>query len=388
MSEVAAPKVASMGKTSRSDFSMGIAPEESSVQSIGETGVANDVAVTGDKTNLAVGDEGVSSGATEVIKEKVQPSFTEDQKKEYFKSIGIDYEGDEQIKEKFTKQSQAPATETDEQKQEKAKLKDKRKLDLFISNGGTVEQFVAIKNFAEADLSQLSANTLKMELSDAGFDDAQIEEIIQERYYQTPDDVIDLLGDESQKTLAKKKKELFTNKLTNRSAHIKSQAAAALSTLEQAIETEDLMKQREQETLSNIDEQFKKLPRKSTFEIGEINGIAISPIESEVPESEITEVRDMMKDPAKRNQFLYNQDGSVNITNITGVLAENKILKSALKVAYHEAGNRQVAIFEKTFPGRSAYEVGVGGSKAAANNTGTKTPASFGKTTRTQQSTN
>lgn len=313
------------------------------------------------------------------------PTFTNEQLKEYFKSVGIEFDSVDKLKEKLTPPAPEP---TDEQKAEKAKAQEKRRLDLFINGGGTAEQYVAIKNIAEGELSKLSFDTTKTELLKAGFTDDEANKIIKDRYFQYDD--ADLTDDEleeeeekREKAFKKRLKEYGANKLANRASHTKKQAETILQGLNEAIESEDLQAQNELSFSSNIDEQFKQLSRKDTYEIGEINGKPISPIESQVPESELATVHAMLKDPAQRQQFLYNEDGSLNTTNIVNVLAENVKLKAAMKTSYHEGATRTNAAWEKMFGTRTPQELGVGGNaQRPANGQEKQTPVKVGKVTR------
>lgn len=288
------------------------------------------------------------------------PALTDAQLKEYFKTQGIDYEGVEKLKEKLNPKN--TTEETPEQKAEYAKAREKKLVDLFVANGGTVEQYVGIKSLADSDASQLSLAALKKELKEAKFSETEVEAIIKERYYQMDDEEIESETKDETKDFKKRLKEYGTSKLANRSLHTKTQAQNVLKELEGEFEAEDLQRKHELTTSANIDEQFKSMSRKDTFEIGEIDKKPISPVESEVPESELAEIQSLLKDPAKRNKLLLNQDGSLNLTSIGNILAENKKLKAALKASYHEGSTRTNDYWQKLFPARTAHEIGIGGA--------------------------
>jgi len=321
--------------------------------------------------------EVVSEIKTETTAPDIKDAITDEKVKEYFKSLGIDYESAEKLKEKLNHKPEDPITE--EQKAEIIKAKEKRLVDKFVSGGGTVEQYVAIKSVAEANVSELSLSNLKIELKTAGFTDEQATEIIKERYFQIADEELEQFSDETDREYAKRKKEFGAKKLENHSLHTKKQAEQILADLNGVIDSEDLQKQAEADISSKIDEGFKSLPRKLTFEIGDINGKAIPPVEYEVSESDIAEVQSMLKDTSKRNKLLYNQDGSLNLTNLTNVYTRNKYLESAIKAAYHEGGSRQKAEIEKIFPSKTGYALGVGGSPSKPTGEKPKV-AGFGKT--------
>lgn len=301
--------------------------------------------------------------------------LTEDQIKAFFEKKGIAYEGIDKLKEKIEYKPEVPLT--DEQKAEQSKAKEKLLLDAFIKGGGTAEQYVGIKAIAEMDVAELSKNALKKELKEAGFNDEKIEEIIKNRYYQFDDEEIEQEEDESDKDFKKRSKEFFANKLANRSLHTKTQAQKILSDLNTALESENLLRQEEVATSAKIDDYFKSIPRKLSFEIGEIEGKALPPVEYDISDSDIAEVQSLLKDSDKRNNFLYNQDGSLNHTNIADVMLRNKYLESALKAAYHQGGSRQVEEFRKVFPAETAHQIGIGGS--TTNKNGNGNIASYGK---------
>ena len=325
-------------------------------------------------------EQAASKGAAE-NKNNAAPaptSLNEEQIKDYFKSAGIEYEGIDKLKEKLNYKPEAEPTE--EEKKLQALAKEKKLVDLYVANGGTVEQYVAIKNVAESDLSQLSLTALKKELKDAKFNDEEIAKIIKERYFQIEDAELEQYEDETEKEFLKRKKEYGANKLANRSLHTQKQAQGILKGLNDAIESENLQAKEEATTSANIDDYFKSVPRKLTFTIGEANGKEITPVEFEIPESDISAAQQELKDPAKRQQLLFNQDGSLNFTKISELVAKEKYLESAIKTAYHEGGSRQVEQFQKIFPAATAQELGIGSSPIDKN--AKKQVAGFGKTQR------
>ena len=92
----------------------------------------------------------------------------------------------------------------------------------------------------------------------------------------------------------------------------------------------------------------------------------------------------MLKDPAQRNNFLYNEDGSLNIANISQALTKAKMFDSAAKVSFLSGIHKATTDFQKVFPAGSAQELGVGGSQSKPNGGQNGKIASFGKTQRVQ----
>lgn len=305
------------------------------------------------------------------------PTFNDEDLKKYFKEQGIDYEGIENLKAKLT----APLTTTElteEQKKEKELAKEKRIVDKFVSGGGTVDQYVALKNVANADVAELSRNTLKKELKDAGFNETEIDGIIKERYYQFGEEDLEQMDEETDKAFAKRKKEYGDKLLSQRSLPIKTQAAGILADIQSAIDSEDLWVQKEITISAKIDEDFKAMPRKMSIEIGEIGGKTVSPVDYDVSETDIAEVKAMLKDPAQRQQFLFNEDGSLT-PQLIQTIVKAKAFDSASKISFLTGQTKAITDFQKTFPATSMQELGVGGSPQKPKDSKPGQPVSYGK---------
>lgn len=305
------------------------------------------------------------------------PELSDDQLKELLKGKGIelDDKGFDGLKEKLKPAAAAPEpTEAEKQKAE-AEF-DKRKLDHFLKNGGTVEQWVGMKKIAAADLKELSKAEIKQELKEAGFKDEELEStlesVLKERYYQIKLDELEQGENETTEQFDKRKGDLekkitfFSKKLENKSSYRIEQAKNALKLIDDAVKEEDDAKQEEIKNSQRVDDFFKILPRKLTFELGKIKDLETTPITYDVSETDIAEVTGILKDPEKRNKFLYNEDNSLNLDNLAGVMLRNKYLEGLVKDAYIQGddsgSDREVAKFEKIFPGRIAKEIGVGGA--------------------------
>lgn len=297
------------------------------------------------------------------------PEITEEQLTEILKSRGIEI-GLDEIKEKIKPAAAATPEATAEEKAKAEAAFEKRMLDYFIANGGTPETFVAYKHVANADRKALSESEIRRELKDSGFSEEDIAAVLKERYYQiNPEELVwDEDGTETKeefekrKALIEKKIAFGTKKLESKSSFIKKQAEDALGVLREAIAEQDLQKAEEVKISSKVDELATKLPRKLTFDLGEVNNQKIAPIQYDVSEADIAEIVGTLKDPVQRNNFLYNEDNSLNLDNVANVMLRNKYLESALKASYLEGGTRQVSEFEKIFPGRTAQSIGVGGA--------------------------
>lgn len=271
-----------------------------------------------------------------------------------------------------------------EQKLKNEQAFEKRMLDYFVENGGTVDQFSLMKQIASADLTQLSEKELELELTAAGFDEEQKKMVRQERYYQLDDEAIESLDDENEKALAKKKKEFGSQKLSKKAEYKQKLAVGFFDKLKQAIEEKDAEATTEKELAQKVDSHFEKLPRKMTFQLGKTkDNVEIAPIEMDVPDSVIADVRESLKNTDQRNKILYNKDGSLNIAALSEILVRNKVLETALNESYLTGVSRNTAEFEKTFPIRDANAIGTGSLAGGGNLNKTKSKiASFGKVER------
>lgn len=370
-----------------------VAKTESQVMTMGKVQrfameIPNDTFATNAEAEPNVGEaDAVNTNDTPVIENKEAvpakelPAFTEDQLKAYFEAQGIKYEGLEKLKEKINYE---PSSEpTVEQKEAAAKAKETRALNKFIEGGGTGDQFYAIKAVAEADPTQFAINTAKSDLVKAGYTLEEAETFLKEQYFQVDDAELEQDEDETDRAFKKRTKEYFAKQLANLSTPYKTQAATILADLNSAIESEDLQAQQEVALSAKIDEDFKALPRLLHIEVGEIGGKTVSPIDYDVSETDLAEVRDMLKNAETRNNFLFNTDGSLNTTNLTSVLIKAKMFDSAAQVSFLTGQDRATKAFHKIFPATSAQELGVGGSQSKPNDQ-TGKPASFGKPQRVQ----
>ena len=186
--------------------------------------------------------------------------------------------------------------------------------------------------------------------------------------------------DETEKDFIKRKREYGSKLLENRSLSLKTQAGKVLGDLKSAVEAENLQRREEEQLSSKIDEYFSKMPRKVTLELGSENNRKLDPIEYEVTQADLDEVRDTLKDPEKRNNFLFNKEGLINIENIANVLARNKYLESLVKTAYLTGEDRQSEVVKRTFGARRASDIGIGGIPDKVGSKGS--PVSAGKPQR------
>ncbi len=387
MSEAVEPVIASSGKVQRVQFNMqnqggnaaadGGEPELNEVE---KANVANGLNKDGSPVAAAAGltevekAANIAAGLNEDGTAKAV-ELTADKKAENI-AAGLNEDGtpkttvshetapltDEEFKAEYEKRFPTEAALTDEQKQKAEAAFEKRMLDLYVDNGGKIEEFSLLKQVASTDLTELSKAELTKELKAAGFNETEIAAIQKERYYQLDEAELEQLEDETAKEFAKRKAEYGKNKLEGKGKMIKENAVDFLNNLKEAVNQKDFFTKKESEFSSNVDEYFSKVERKITLQLGKAGDADISPVEFEVPEDAITAARDTLKNIATRKQLLFNKDGSLNHANIGELILKANMFDSAAKTAYLEGGTRQVTEFEKRFPFRSATALGVGGS--------------------------
>lgn len=328
------------------------------------------------------------SGKEKTGNAPAEVDFTAEQKKAFFKQLGVDYNSDEDIETIKNKLKPADAEPSEEEKRKAEVAAEMRLLDLFVKNGGTPEQFSSIKNIANADPEEFSKKAVVMELVQNGISEEEAKAIATEMYYQNLLDNIEQDIDEEDKDFEARKNALqkkvdIGNKIIKaKSTSIQKNAADVIKGLKQALEEEELHSKNEATFLSNVDKTLTTLPRKQTFELGKVNDREIAPVLHEVSEDSIKQVAALLKDPAKRNQFFYNQDNTLNLTNLTPLLLNHFEIQRAVKGALLEGQTRQVAEFEKVFPASTGYELGIGAAATKANANGKGKIASSGKPER------
>lgn len=290
------------------------------------------------------------------------PELTSEQIKKLF---GFDGTIDE-LKAKIEAGKQTNQEPTEEEKAAKEKVFEQRVMQKFFDNKGTPEQYVALKSLANAKPEEISLSEVKRELKEAGFNNDEAEALIKEHYFLLSDDEIAQYEDETDREFAKRKKDYGAKRLAGRATGIIKQAQDALKTLRDSVEADDFAVSEENKLSSTVDEAFSKLPRKITFQLGEVQGTQIAPIEFDVEDADINRLKSVLKDPKQRKQFLYNEDGTLNINKLSEVFVREAVLEKAVKNAYHTGSDRQVDEFRKTFPDNPRA---VGLSNAASKST-------------------
>lgn len=366
--EIEQPKAVSVGKVQRAEMnpvSQAITPEIE-----GNKNVAPPQNTIDENKDVSQ----ANAAATTTPEPEVE--LTEEQQKAFFKKLGIEYKGSEDFEALKNKLQPKPAEPTDEEKKAAITAEEMKMAELFVKNGGTLEQFNTIKKIANDDPAEFSKKSAIIELVEAGFTEEEAKNIAKEMYYQIELDNIEQDEEESdddferRKKLLEKKVGFGSKKLNSQASTIQQQAAEVLKGLQDAIKSDELRRNEEVTFLSNVDKTLQSIPRKQTYELGKVNDMDLPPIQHEVSEDSIKAAEEILKDPAKRNNFFYNKDNSLNLTNIAPLLVNHFEQTRSIKGALLEGQSRQVDEFRKVFPAQSAHDLGVNGSQPKNNQKG------------------
>lgn len=385
------PVVAGLGKVQRQEMVIPKTNEnENRVDNL-TIEITDNTALTDEKKaeNIAAGlNEDGSAKTIEITAEKKAENI----------AAGLNEDGspkattelsDEELKAQYEKRFPTQAALTDEEKQKQADAFEKRMLDLYVEGGGKIEEFALLKQVATQDLTELSKAELTKELKAIGItDQAHIDAIQKERYYQIEQAEIDEIEDEEEKALAQKKFDYGKAKFESKGKALKENAEDFLNNLKEAVNQKDFFTKRENEVSANVDEHFSKLEKKMTLQLGKVDDTDIAPVEYEVPQEVIDKARARLNTTAARKQLLFNTDGSINHTNLADLVLKAELFESgtAAKTAYLTGADREVQKIEKIFPYRSASALGTGTSQQ--NNGSAGKVAGLGKVQRVKMAVN
>lgn len=402
MSDVKEPVIAGVAKTQRAEFTI---PKAEGQGGEVDNLTAEQQAYLDKKDGATKNTAGADDNLTDTEKENITKGLNKDgttkstepeaDQKQKNIDAGLNEDGtpkttaplsDEDLKAEYEKRFPTQTALTDEQKLKQEQAFEKRMLDLYVEGGGTIEQFALVKQIASADLTDLSKAELTKELKAIGItDQSQIDAIQKERYFQLEQAEIDAIVDETEKALAQKKLDFGKAKFESKGKDKQEEAVGFLNNLKEAVNQKDFFTKRENEVSANVDEHFSKLEKKMTLQLGEVDNKPIDPVEYEVPQDVIDKAKAKLNTTAARKQLLFNTDGSLNHQNLADLVLKAELFESgtAAKTAYLTGGDRQVEIFEKLFPYRTASSLGLGTNQENKDNTGKV--ASIGKNQRVQQ---
>lgn len=331
----------------------------------GTTGAGNATGATG--TSQPTGYTGYAPNDEAVIK--------------FLNEKGIKVSDLNSLKEKVDYTPPAPEPTAEEKKKIEAQT-EKNMLDLFVSDGQhTIEEFASLKTLANADPAQVSEAELRKELKAEKFTDDEINDIISEGFFEVSDEEIEKYENETERNFLKRKKEVFAKRKANYAAHIVTEAKEILEGLKNAVISRNVQAQKEKDFVSKVEAHFSNMSRSLTIEVGKINDVDTDPIQYPIDDNHIKEVKELLQDPVKRQQYFFNNDNTLNLEKIADVMIRNMSLESIVKTTYLEGGTRQVEEFKKTFPAHSAHAIGTGGAPKGGDKN-SKTISGRGKVQR------
>jgi hypothetical protein len=165
------------------------------------------------------------------------------------------------------------------------------------------------------------------------------------------------------------------------SKKVKENAQSVFDNLRKAISDKESLASEESKFIAKIDEVSKNLPRKMTLSLGKLNNEDLGSIEVDIPEEEIKALTETFKDPVRREQILYNNEGELNIEAISHLMLKNSILERAARESLLKGRTSQVEALSKVFPYKNPQDMGVGNNNAGSKGSNGKI-AGFGSTQR------
>ena len=361
------PKIASAGKAVKADISSILNPNaQESNQQQGIDAVANEEGKAPENGEIKDADAGGQQPIN--VENPVVDKVIEEQK-----PINTNQPlTDEQLKEEYEKRFPKQIEKTPEQIQKEETANEKRMLDVFLSqHNGTLDTFQKLKELRAIDPTELGriqvAHQLKEEFQ---YTDEEVSEYLKNSYSQYNLEELEQDEDETQsefearKASLQKKKDAGTKLLQKVGETSKQASEVFFNKLQQTIKESDLEAQEEIEYAAKVEEVSKTLPRKLTLELGMLDNKQLDPVQLDVSENDIKEVTDLLKNPIEREKLIFTGDGSLNIEWLATTLLKNKQLEKAARESFFSGQTKQVEIFKQTFPDRTAFALGVGGSSS------------------------
>lgn len=295
--------------------------------------------------------------------------LTLEHKKALFKELGFEYNSDDDLAKFKEKLNYTPpaAEPSEEQKARKELELDKRMMEAFMkASGGTVDEYVAMKSVANANVAELSKAESISEFMKLGLTKENAEKHWKEANYQIEIDALEQGDEETEEEFTARKvdlqakKEAFSKKLNESLSPKQKEAREIYNTLKNVIAEQDLQVQKENEYAAKASTHIQQMPRKLNVELGKLNDIDLAPVQIDIDEALITETRELFSNADKRKQTFFNEDGTLNYANLSELYVKAKHFDKGIKTALLEGQTRQVKEFQKVFPAHSAGSLGVG----------------------------
>lgn len=319
--------------------------------------------------------EGTVEAVAEEIKEEVPPIQTAELT-------------DDELKELFKKRFPTSTEKTQEEKQAEESAFEKRMLDIYLEQGGKIEDFGKLKEFATVDLKELSKQAIVKNLKDKGFNEDEINEVLVEQYYQINPDELEIGDEETDEEFAARKAKVVKKvaygnaKFESKGQRVKEKAEATFNILRSEIEKRDFEAKQEADFIAKVEALPSTLPKSITLSLGKLNDKDLGSVKVDVNAEDIEEIVNTLKDSVKRKQLLFNEDNSINEKSLADLMLRNKLLEKAARESLFEGQTRGANIAAQVFPARSPNALGLGGTPFSKDTTGKEQVAGFGQTQR------
>lgn len=303
-------------------------------------------AATGDDKGAADKDKKSDPPAGD---DKKPVELSDDQLKAFFESKGLKYEGIDSLKEKLS--APAPKTEqTPEEKKAAEQVRESRIAEKHIKAGRPLEQLTAFKTVMAADATALG---LEVEVNDLvntyKISKEQAIELAKDRYFQYSDEEIEAIQDKDEKEARLKEREIGTKKLERKGQYNQKLAKDYLDILSKTIDDEDATKLRMEQHSSKVEDAIKRYQRKNQLDLGQLNDQKIDPIDFDVDDAVMTQVKEVLGDRSKFDNTLLTDDDHLNLDFLLPHLVRSFSYPAAVKKSYLEGMDRTTKAFQAKF---------------------------------------
>lgn len=273
--------------------------------------------------------------------------LTDDQLKELLNKKGITFDSFENLKKKV--EYTPPADEPSEEQKKKANSElDKKLLELHIKRGGDLKGFAALKSVGETDPKILGIDKIKNDLLQDGFPADEVDSVIKKMHLNVTDEELAEM-EEGERKKIEKERAFGEKKLQNRGLYLQNTAKSYIDSLKQELQEQEVEKVKmEQHTAKAVDA-IKNFQRKQTLQLGERDGVQLTPVEYDVQDEVLNEVLDIIKDPVKFEQHLYTKEGDLNLDFLIPHLVNSVSREKAAKVAFFTGETRAVEHVEAIY---------------------------------------
>jgi hypothetical protein len=275
------------------------------------------------------------------------PELSDDQLKEILKGKGISFDDFDSLKKKVEYTPPTLALSAEDQKKAEIEL-EKKLFELHTKRGGTLEQFAAFKTVQSTDPKILGIDKIKSDLIQDGFQPDEVDNLIKKMHLNVSDEELAEMEEADRKKI-EKERAFGEKKLQNRGLYLQNTAKSYFDSLKQELQELDAEKVKmEQHTAKAVDA-IKNYQRKQTLQLGERDGVQLSPVEFDVQDEVLNEVLEIVKDPVKLEQHLYTKEGDLNLDFLIPHLVNSVSREKVAKVAFFSGETKAIEHIEATY---------------------------------------